>query len=396
VSEASQDTTVWDPFDERFIEDPFPAYARMREEFPVYHNQERGFYALSRWDEVVEANKDWETYSSAEGVDLDNTGSIFFGEGNIVETDPPSHALFRSVLTDYISRSFVRLQEEHVNRRVDELVSSLEGRTRVDLVADFCTLLPLGVVCGMLGIDKGDHTWVYGRFMDMFARESGSEEIPPSALAAAAEVRDYLARHLAARREEPREDLLSAIAHGRVGDRSLTHVEQVGMSTLVIGAGISTTKNLLSNIFWYLAQDPALRREVEDAAGRAPVIIEEFLRFDSPIQNSSRTATREVELHEVIIPEGATVTLVYGSANRDPEQFDDPDRLDMSRRVGKHMAFGGGVHLCIGAPLARLEAKVVLQRGLHRLAPFSLAGQPERSLKMNERGFESLPVEFAT
>ena len=396
MSNTSHDSTVWDPFDERFISDPFPAYARLREEFPVYFNEERDFYALSRWDDVVEANRDWETYSSAEGVDLDNTGSIFFGEGNVVETDPPDHTLFRSVLTDYISRSFVRLQEEHVNRRVDELVTSLEGRTGADLVADFCTLLPLGVVCGMLGLDSSDHTWVYSRFMDMFVRESGSEEIPPSALAAAAEVRDYLARHLTARREEPREDLLSSIAHGKIGDRSLTHVEQVGMSTLVIGAGISTTKNLLSNIFWYLAQEPALRREVEEAAPRAPLVIEEFLRYDSPIQNSSRTAKREVTLHDVTIPEGATVTLVYGSANRDPEQFDNPDRLDLSRRVGKHMAFGGGVHLCIGAPLARLEAKVVLQRGLHRLAPFTLAGVPERSLKMNERGFESLPVEFST
>jgi cytochrome P450 len=174
----------------------------------------------------------------------------------------------------------------------------------------------------------------------------------------------------------------------------MTHIEQVGMSTLVIGAGISTTKNLLSNIFWYLAQDPALRRDVESAAASAPTIIEEFLRYDSPIQNSSRTAKREVQLHGVTIPEGATVTLVYGSANRDPERFDNPDRIDLTRRVGKHMAFGGGAHLCIGAPLARLEAKVVLQRGLHRLAPFTLAGEPERSLKMNERGFESLPVEF--
>jgi cytochrome P450 len=388
-------TQLWDPFDKAFIDDPFPTYAMLRAEHPVYFNQERGFYALTRWDDVVEANRDWQTYSSAEGVDLDNTGSIFFGEGNVVEIDPPSHDLFRLVLKEHISPGFVRMQDGDVTRRVHELSERLAGRSRVDLAAEFCTRLPMGVVCDLLGIDPSDHDWVYGRFMDMFYRESGSLEIPPSALAAAAEVRDFLAGKLATRRENARDDLLTTIAHGQVGDRPLSEVEQVGMSTLVIAAGISTTKNLLTNIFWYLARDEALRSRVQEAAPRsAPAMVEEFLRYDSPIQNSSRTTTRDVELHGVTIPAGATVTLVYGSADRDPDRFDDPDRLDIDRRVGKHMAFGGGVHLCIGAPLARLEAKIALQHGLPRLAPFALDGEPERVLKMNERGFETMPLVF--
>lgn len=390
-------TQLWDPFDKVFIDDPFPTYAMLREEHPVYHNEERGFYALTRWDDVVDANHDWATYSSAEGVDLDKTGTIFFGEGNVVETDPPSHDLFRLVLKDHISPGFVRTQEEDVIRRVRELSERLAGRSRVDFASEFATRLPLGVICDLLGLNPADHDWVYGRFTAMFARESGTEEIPEAALIAAAEIRDFMARELAARRGNGNGDLLSAIANGVVGDRPLTHVEQVGMSTLVIAAGISTTKNLLTNIFWYLAQDEELRAKVQAAAAKsAPAMVEEFLRFDSPIQNSSRTTTRDVELHGVTIPEGATVTLVYGSANRDPDRFDDPDRLDIERRVAKHMAFGGGVHLCIGAPLARLEAKVVLQHGLPQLAQFALDGEPERVLKMNERGFETLPLVFAT
>lgn len=386
---------TWDPFAKRFIEDPFPTYALLRREQPVYYNEHRNFYALTRWADVVEANQDWSTYSSADGVDLDNTGAIFFGEGNVVEMDPPSHELFRRVLKDYLSQSWVRNQEADVTHRVEELTGALRGRPSADLAAELCTALPLGIVCDLLGLDPSDHEWVYGRFTDMFVRESGNEEIPASALAAAAEVRDFLAGELAKRRARPADDLLTTIAHGAVGDAPLTHVEQVGMSTLVIAAGISTTKNLLTNIFWYLARDPGLRAALERERASAHLIVEEFLRYDGPIQNSSRTAMRDVELHGVTIPQGSTVTLVYGSANRDPERFDNPDELQLDRRVGKHMAFGGGVHLCIGAPLARLEAKIVLQHGLPLMPPFALDGVPERVLKMNERGFETLPVSFS-
>lgn len=386
---------IWDPFDEKFIQDPFPTYRLLREEHPIYFNEQRNFFAVSRFDDVVEANRDWATYSSAQGVDLDNTGSIFFGEGNVVETDPPEHDLFRAVLKDHLTPTFVRVQEPDLIERVGAILEDLRGKTEVDLAETLCTRLPLEVVTGLLGIAPSDRAWVYRRFTDMFYRESGSVEIPESSLAAAREVRDMLARELAARRGSPRGDLLSAIAHGQMGDRPLTEVEQVGMSTLVIAAGISTTKNLLTNMFWYLARDPALRAGVEAAKAAAPAIIEEFLRFDSPIQNSMRIATREVEVHGRRIPKGARVVLVYGSANRDGARFEHPDRLDINRKVGKHMAFGGGVHLCIGAPLARLEAKVVLQHMLDKLPPFAMAGTPERSLKMNERGFEKLPVEFA-
>jgi cytochrome P450 len=386
-------TQLWDPFEESFIQDPFPAYRRLREEHPVYFNEERNFYALTRYDDVVDANRDWRTFSSAQGVDLDNTGSIFFGEGNVVETDPPDHDLFRVVLRNHLTPTFVRVQEEDVVTRINALVDELDGRSHVDIASDFCTQIPLGVITGLLGIDPSMSEWVYGRFVGMFFRESGSEEIPSSALVAAREIRDLLSDELALRRRAPREDLLTTIAQGQMGDRPLSEVEQIGMSTLVIAAGISTTKNLLTNMFWYLAQDPSLRAAVASAPSYAPVV-EEFLRFDSPIQNSSRVATRDVELHGVTIPQGARVTLVYGSANRDAARFDEPDILDVNRKVGKHMAFGGGVHLCIGAPLAKLEARLVLEHALPRLPEFALSGQPTRTLKMNERGFESLPLEF--
>ncbi|TGR23005.1 MULTISPECIES: cytochrome P450 [unclassified Mesorhizobium] len=385
---------VWDPFDEAFVHNPWSAYRQLRHEQPVYYNEERKLYALSRFDDVVEANRDWKTFSSASGADLDNTGKIFFGEGNIVEIDPPDHTVFRSVLKNHMTPTFFREREPSTIELVDGLVERLKGTESVDIAAQFSTQLPLSVVFEILGIDRSKRDWVYDRFMGMFYREAGSEEIPESSQKAGRDVRGLLADELKMRRTEPRGDILSSIAHGVKGDVPLTEVEQVGMATLVIAAGISTTKNLLSSIFWYLAQDPSLRQQVQASPENTQTMVEEFLRFDSPIQNMGRTTTRDVELHGTVIPEGSTVALIYGSANRDETQFSDPDRIDLTRRIGRHMAFGGGMHLCLGAPLARLEAKVVLQHALPKLPAFALDGKSERSLKNNERGFEALPIKF--
>ena len=384
---------VWDPFDEQHISDPFPIYRRLRDEFPLYRNDERDFYALTRYDDVVAANANWRTFSSAEGVDLDNTGSLLFGAGNFVEEDPPLHDQLRAVIRHHLTPKLISSLEPEIVEKVQRLVADLTEHAEVDLATELCLALPLSVVGELLGLERDLQDWIYERFLKMFYRESGRVDLPDAALAAAREVRATLATELHKRRAQPADDLLTVIATGEVDGRALTDDEQLGMSTLIVGAGISTTKNLLTNVLWHMANDERVRNDVvrlsPDGMRNA---VEEFLRFDSPIQNSTRVTTEQFEAHGVTVPKGARVTLVYGSANRDDRRYPYPDHIQLNRNVGRHMAFGGGIHMCIGAPLARLEARVVLEHGLPRLPRFELAGTPVRSLKMNERGFESLPV----
>lgn len=389
---------VWNPFDADHVADPFPIYRRLRDELPLYHNVEQDFYALTRYEDVAPANADWVTYSSADGVDLDNTGSIFFGPGNVVEEDPPVHTQLRAVVRHHLTPKLVASLEPEVTAEAialaDALAVRLQDGETIDVIAELCLSLPLRVIGDLLGLEPDQQDELYTRFLAMFERESGSPTIPDVALAAAREVRATLHEQLEDRLHAPRRDLLTAIALGEVDGRPLTEEERVGMSTLIVGAGISTTKNLLSSIFWYVSHDAELRRrlEADDDVRRA---IEEFLRYDSPIQNSTRVTTRDVELHGEIVPAGSRVTLVYGSANRDERQFPDADVLDLQRDVRRHFAFGAGVHMCIGAPLARLETRLVLQHALPRLPALRYAGHSIRSLKMNERGFEQLALAIA-
>jgi cytochrome P450 len=387
-------TPIWNPFSAEFIRDPFPVYAKLREQHPVYLNETYGFYALSRFEDVVEANRNWAAYSNANGVDLDRTGTIFFAEGNVVEADPPDHTALRTILKDYLTPTFFREKETAVVRRVENLVKGLEGKENADLAAEFCVQLPLGVISELLGIDSTNQQWVYEHFIGLLHREDGRETIPESSLQTAREVREFLTCELRARRKSPRDDLMSTIAHAEKAGVPLSESEQIGMSTLIFFAGMSTTKNLLTNIFWHLAKDASLRTQVESAVSTAALTVEEFLRYESPIQASARTTTRDVEVHGVTIPKGATVTLLYGSANRDDTVFESADVLNINRKIPKHMAFGGGVHLCLGAPLARIEARIALQYGLTKMPGFTLADKPERCLMWNERGLETLPVKF--
>lgn len=390
---------LWDPFDAAHVTDPFPIYRRMRDDFPVYHSERYGFYALSRFDDVATANADWETYSSAEGIDLDNTGSIFFGAGNMVEEDPPLHHQLRSVVRHHLTPALVGSCEPRIAADAHRLGVEIGDRLRsgeaVDVVEALCLPLPLRVVGDLMGLEPDLQDDVHTRFLTMFARESGSQEIPPAALEAAAEVRSLLHEQLESRLRSPRGDLLSAIACGELDDRAMTPEERIGLSTLVITAAISTTRNLIASILWYAAQDDGLRRRLVEEPGLHRSAIEEFLRYDSPIQNTARVTTRAVELHGVTIPAGAQVSLVYGAANRDERQFPDADRLDLERVVRRHYAFGGGIHTCIGAPLARLEARSALEHALPELPPFVPTGSHLRALKFNERGFEMLEVTAA-
>jgi cytochrome P450 len=284
--------------------------------------------------------------------------------------------------------------EAAVRERVRELTADFRERGRADLASDFGRLLPLHVICDLVGFPEEDHAQLGRWFGDMVARIPGQVEIPAAGRAANDAMREYVRAAIRERATQPREDLLTTLAEAR-RDGALSIEEAASMPILLFFAGIQTTSGLLGNAFHLLARHPDERRRLQDDLAAIPGAVEEFLRFDAPIHWLARTTTRDVELHERTIPAGARVLMLWGSANRDERRWAEPDRLDVLRPTLRHITFGDGIHHCLGAPLARLEARVALEHVLVTLPAYELAGPVERLYTPGERALAHVPVVFA-
>jgi cytochrome P450 len=383
----------FDPYAPATIADPFPAYRTLRDDFPLYRNEARDFWAISRADDVYAVSRDWETFTSTKGMDLDETGSML-GPGNFLNLDPPSHDLLRKVVRKSFSARSIGELEPVIREQVTTLIAAFRERGSADLAVELAAPLPPWVVSEILGVPRADRGRVGELMHTLMHRHMGVPEIPQVAHEAHAELRAYFADLVADRRATPTEDALSAIALAEVDDRPLADDTVLGLCLLMFGAGSETVSNFLSNAFVVLAEHPEARaRMFADLAG-LPVAIEELLRYESPVQNVVRHTTGPVELHGQEVPPDSRMLLLLGSANRDERKFEDPDRLDLTRPPKRHLAFGEGIHFCLGAPLARLEARVVFEVLAETIPIYEIAGPVTRVAKVNSRGVESLPVAF--
>lgn len=392
--EALPTTTFkFDPYAPETIEDPFPAYRVLRDEFPLYRNDERDFWAVSRAEDVYNVQRDWETFSSTKGMDLDATGTIF-GPGNFLNLDPPAHDSMRKLVRgDFSARRIASLEPE-VRDKTTELLDSFRERGSADLVSELAAPLPLWMVSHILGIPRGDRPHVGDLIHTVLHREAGVSEIPEAAHAAHSDLRHYFAQLVEERRAAPKDDALSSIAHAELDDEPLSDEMVLGLCLLLFAAGSETVSNFISNALVVLDRHPTARAEMFASPEDLPVAVEELLRFESPVQNLVRHTTRPVELHGAEVPADARILLLTGSANRDERKFGDPDRLDLKRPPKRHLAFGEGVHFCLGAPLARLQGRVVFEELGARLPVYEISGPVKRVGKVNSRGVESLPVVF--
>jgi cytochrome P450 len=384
----------WDPL--LVLDDPYPIYRRLRDEAPLYHDEERDIWAYSRYDDVQSAARDWATYSSGgiAGNDLDNGAELFQPAGDLAGVDPPTHERIRAVLQPAFRPGEVRARFEPVVREaVIRLIDRFADRGTADFARELARPLPAEMVCSWLGFPKDDHPQLIEWFGQMLTRVPGQKELPSGALASRDAMHAYIRIAAAERRTAPRDDLLSLMVDAQREQR-LSDDELLGICVLLFMAGITTTQGLISNSLFHLArftdQRELLRREPE----RMAFAIEEFLRFEAPLQTLVRTTTRDVEAYDAVIPKGARVGLVWASANRDERRWDDPDRLDISREPARHVAFGEGIHHCIGAPLARLEARVAFEELFKRIPEYAVVGPTRRGTTPSDRLFESLPVEF--
>jgi cytochrome P450 len=386
----------YDPYDRAIHEDPYPTYAKLRAEAPVYHNEELDFWVLFRHEDVKAASRDWQTFTSTSGAFLESElkamREFMPPEGKFQDMDPPRSAELRRVARDPFLPAHVATMEPAILAVVTELLDALEGRERVDLALEFAEPLPVRIISDMLGMPRVDQSRVSHWCHTMFERDNG---IPtPASWEAGYALRDYLSAMLVERRAKPTDDLMGHIVGARVDDVPLTDREIIGMTVFLYVAGNETTSMLLGNALWLLDQDPDLRARLRDDPSLIPGALEEILRFEAPVTHQARMTTRDVEVNGIVIPKGKKVLLMYASGNRDDAAFPDAALLDIDRPGGRHLSFGEGIHFCLGAPLARLEARIALEQILRRFPDYRVTGPVAWTMASVLRGPVRLPAEL--
>jgi hypothetical protein len=385
----------WDPLVQP--DDPYPLYRRLRDEAPAYWNAEREMWALSRFDDVHAAAKDWETFSSSAGGtgnDADDTYQLFEPAGDLAATDPPLHTRLRGALRMAFSPSQIKTRfEDPVRERANALIDTFVDAGSADFAEAFARPLPAHMIFTWLGFPESDHEQLTEWFARMLDRVTGQRALPASALAARDNMRAYLEVAAADRRRTERDDLLGHLVAAQA-DGQLSADEVIGSCMLLFIAGITTTTGLISNSLFNLTRFRDQRRLLAREPERLPVAIEELLRFDAPIQTLVRTTTRETQAGGSTIPAGAKVNLIWASANRDERRWREPDQMDISREPQRHVAFGEGIHHCLGAPLARLEGRIALGELLRRIPDYAVSGPVVRISTPTDRALERLPVQF--
>lgn len=384
----------FDLYDFSINQDPYPVYARLREEAPVFRNEELDFWAVSRHAEVSAALRDTRRYSNSHGVLLEEGAwdpEVAPRFLSFLAMDAPQHTRMRTL----VSRGFTP-------RRIAELEDRIRGIVRgyldaalqsdeFDLVSDLVGRVPTDVICELTGIPESDWPAVGRMMIDVMYRVDGVPGIPPEAMEAAIGLFGHYAEILADRRKSPGEDMISALVNASVDGDRLTDEEIIGFMFLMIGAGNQTTAHLLGNA-WYWAWRNPLQRKA-GLGGRVTDWIEESLRYDHPSPASARLLTEEVTLNGVTIPAGERVLLLLGSANRDPRVFPDPERFDLDRDTRSMLTFGAGPHFCLGSALARLEARVVLEELAAHVSDYDIDEQRAvRTHAASVHGFTALPT----
>ena len=391
-------TLTYSPYAYEIHEDPYPTYARLRTEAPVYRNDAADFWALSRHADVVEGFRDNVRFSSALGVSLDPaaSGPHAHKTMSFLAMDPPMHGRMRGL----VSRGFTPRRVAELEPRIRELTRAhldvALAKDGFDFVGDLAGKLPMDVISELIGVPEADRDEVR-RLSDLLVhREEGMDDVPPAGVEAAFSLITYYADMLAQRRATPTDDLTSALRAAEVDGDRLTDDEIMGFLFLMVVAGNETTTKLLGNAWYWAWRNPEERAKPFADPGRIHSWIEETLRYDTSSQMLARVTTEDVALHGEVIPAGERVVLIAGSANRDERVFADPDRYDLDRperELQQIASFGFGRHFCLGASLARLEARVCLEELVARVRDYEVDPSGIRRVhSVNVRGFAALPT----
>lgn len=342
--------------------DPFDAYRHMRETAPVAFDPAHHLWSVYRYDDVQRVLSEYITFSSAygrgSGSERDPLGA------SMISTDPPRHRQLRTLVTQAFTPRTVAQLEPRIQAIVDDLLDPIVPTGQMDVIADLAYPLPVIVIAELLGIPTADRAR-FKQWSDAVVTGSRAAEISGHDLQA--EMSAYFIQLIEERRAAPRDDLISALLAAQIDGQHLSQVELLGFCALLLVAGNETTTNLIGNAILCLDEHPDALGLLRAQPNLLPGAIEEVLRYRSPVQSMFRATIRDAEMGNQTVPAGQPVIAWIGSANRDPAQFPDPDRFDIARVPNRHLAFGQGIHFCLGAPLARLEARLALGAMLTRL-----------------------------
>jgi len=397
MSSAAAPALVYSPYAYEIHEDPYPTYARLRDEAPVYHNEAEGFWALSRHADVMAAFGDAARFSSAHGVSLDPSASGPHAHRTMsfLAMDPPMHGRMRGLVSRGFTPRRVMDLEPSIRALASRYLDEALERGSFDVIGGLAGRLPMDVISELLGVPPADRDEVR-RLSDLLVhREEGVHDVPPAGVEAALELVGYYSDMLAQRRAEPTGDLTSALLAAELDGDRLSDDEIIGFLFLMVVAGNETTTKLLGNACYWGWRNPDQRAVPFGDPSRIPDWVEETLRYDTSSQMLARLATEDIPLHDEVIPAGARVVLVVGSANRDERVFPRADDyvLDRPERQQQLASFGFGRHFCLGASLARLEARVALEELVARVADYDIDPDGIRRVhSVNVRGFASLPA----
>jgi len=382
-----------DLFSPEFQEDPYPAYAQLRKQAPVYRESRYGVYILTGFADVEATLRDHETFRSGAGpapMPMPTGGPGMGMLPLLAATDPPHHDQLRGLVNRAFTPRRIAASEARIRDFASRLVADLPDGD-FDLVPGLSVPLPVAVIAEILGVDSA-HQDDFRRWSDATV---GLMDRPPEPemIQASGELILFFRDLLAERRKKPQDDMISDLLRAKIDGRGLTEAELDAFFIMLLVAGNETTTNWISNQINILASRPDLWKACREDRNLIPLALEETLRFDAPVQNLGRETTRDIEMHGVAIPSGSRVVVSFGAANRDPEIFDSPESYRLDRGEFRHLAFGQGRHFCLGAGLARLEGRVALEALLDRFDTIEpgTAG-PQRRHSTVIRGFDVLPL----
>ena len=391
---------VFDPFSEDFFDGAYETYRRMREEAPVYYNDEYDFYALTRHEDVAAAFKDFETYSSAHGVDL---AMIRRGvppeQRSIIFMDPPEHRHMRSLVNKVFTPRAIGALRPMVIDVIDQFLAAVNP-DRFDVVQDFSAPFPVEVITRMLGV-AAEHRQQVRLWIDAtLHRAPGQLEVDQAGWEASVQTATMYYHLIQERRADPGDDMISKLIAAEVErddaqKTQLDDIEIAGFATLLGGAGAETVTKLIGNAVVQFAHNPDQWHKLLDDRSKIAAAVEEVLRYEAPSQYNVRYSLKDVQLHGVTIPAGSPVFLIGGSANRDPDAFTDADKFDIDRDRSEatNVGFGYGIHSCLGAALARMESAIALDKLLDLMPRYELNWQECRRVNMqNVAGWSNVPV----